>query len=275
MEYVEDMTFLEYIQHNVEYINNFEQGPFQWKFRNNGDMFSSIRIALSNFPEFAAIEPSLNDELTREDVANCFQRGNNYVGLITTVLWGGGHKGANNNFKHILEEGEDSIYNKIAKVRNILEGANNDSIIEAFNSMMNGGENHINGLGESFISKVLYFLRFNHVDEIQPLIFDKFAMCFHCAMLIDDLHMDANQMYALNNEGNLILRDRRIFNHVYIDYCTRMHNIANQYNIKRADKLEAALFGEPTRGAGLNNANPRFFAREYVNDYFRHPNRHN
>ena len=126
---------------------------------------------------------------------------------------------------------------------------------------------HIRGLGNSYISKVLYFLQYDSNKAVNPLIFDSFAMYFHCAIMIDNNVPDMIQMYSLDGKGKLTTRGD--LDNIYKDYIIRMHDVANKYGIKKAGKLEEALFGWPTRGInGCNNNNPRFVAKEYVKKHW-------
>jgi len=221
-----------------------------------------VTEALHNFPEFAEIVNRIPDALSREDIQNAFIR-DNYEGLIATVLWGGGHRGPFNHFEDILQVGRQAISTRIQRVKGLIY---NNQIDQAFVSMKRVplGENHINGIAESYITKVLYFVtkekNFNGIQR--PLIWDQFLQRAHCAILIDSEGVNHREYYSLHNDFLQIIQNSET---LYMDFIFRMDTICREYGIVRSDLLEAFLFGE----RGHNNyRNPRYVTKQYIINNF-------
>lgn len=236
-------TYLEYIKSNVDCINNHNTPSYGWKLNRFNKPLKIIIDAENDYPDFAnALSAIDKDRLTREDVSKCYKK-DLYYGFIATLLWGGYHKGRYNKgkdgrFVTILKIKKETIVERINRVKSLLLA---DNVVEAFNSMLKG-ENHINGIGLSYITKVLYFLSYDSEMEIKPLIFDSIAKKIHCAIMIDKPEDCVNEWYYYRGKD---LCCKKHHDEMYIKYLRDMCELSNSYGISSADKLEEALFGKP------------------------------
>lgn len=262
MNYSQGQSYLEYISNNAGKIRIFNQQPYSWKNYANGNELDIILQAKSDYKEFAEIEPFIAKKLTRDIVADYYKE-YIYKGVIATILWGGGHMGPYNSFIKILSCGKTNIENRIKAVKDLIEVNNLEC---AFNSMLLGGSNHIDGISVSYFTKILYFLTYDAENTPRPLIFDNIAKMIHYAILKDEIDNKVNEWYEIktgkNNVKYLVLLKTEY--DAYYDYITRMNNLARENGINRSDKLEAALFGEPTRRGHQSFDNPRYVVKKYI-----------
>jgi hypothetical protein len=253
MKYTEGMTFLEYIGANMDVIKKYRQPAIDWTVK--CQCFKSLCVINCAFKELVK---SIPKKLDRSQVASCFKE-NLYKGVIATLLWGGAHRANISNFRSVIKARNKTIEKSLERIRGHL--ANNEIEVSLL-SMLNG-ENKIKGIGISYITKILYFLSYNDdcEDKLKPLIFDKWARYFHCALIIDEAGIDmARKMYSCNGGNIKVLPPE---NHVYLDYLNRMKYTSTEYQIDQPDILEASLFG---LGCNITNdcKNPRLMAKDYV-----------
>lgn len=196
------------------------------------------------------------------------------------MMWGGinatrpSEKGNRytTNFYKSLNEGKDSICIKMERIVNLL---NVNEIEKAYFSMMPENENQIQGIGESYFTKIFYFTSYNNNEiNIKPLIYDKWTKLIHIGLLIEANEIDLLfKFYKINDLQNKIFsskkteiiypkRDYKIES--YIDYITRMNIIATE-NKLNVGNLEAFLFGNPLKGLKNKSiSNPRVFIKKFV-----------
>lgn len=263
MIYQEGMTYLQYIEANRDEINAYDQRPFNWRRNENGQEDSIITRAINSYSDFEKIVDLIPEELSREKVCNLFAQ-DLFLGTIATLLWGWQHKVSPNNFLLTLAEGRERIEKNINSVLLLLRAGN---LQAAYRSMVKGHINHIDRIGESYYTKILYFLSksFN-IESPCPLILDSILRYVHCAILIDQ-EVDIHNVYSLQNNNLSYSKD--LFD-TYNDYINRMNNISVDFRIDSSEKLEAALFGWKQYGFNINN--PRHIVKRYVRNFFNNGN---
>lgn len=269
------MVLSKFIKNNASEISNFEQNGFKWKKYNN--------TSISTIPEFKDLlaENNFQEILNREIIVDAFNNGNDfYKAFVLAMMWGGinatrpskkGDKTTTNFYKALIE-GKESISRKI---ENIVTYVNDNNIEKAYLSMMPGNENQIEGIGESYFTKIFYFIGSNNDNILfKPLIYDKWTKLIHVALLIESAEIDLLlDLYKSEDLKNKILNPKKtdlIYPktnknvEAYLDYLKRMNIISTEHNLE-AGKLEAFLFGNPLKGKTNNtNLNPRVFVKNYV-----------
>jgi hypothetical protein len=151
---------------------------------------------------------------------------------------------------------------------------NNNEIEKAYLSMMPFNENQIQGIGESYFTKLFYFISCNNNKiKIKPLIYDKWTKLIHIGLLIEANEIDLlHSFYKINDLESKILSPKTDIIYPknekktdsYMDYINRMNVLADTNNLD-VGKLEAFLFGNPLKGK-INKSldNPRVFIKNYV-----------
>lgn len=260
MKYESGQTYLEYIESNVNAINSSNSPKYEWKTNKKQKPLQIIKDAKTKYSDFAKIFDSVgNDDLTRDKVAEYYYD-DLYKGFIATLLWGGYHKGRYNRgqdgaFLKILSLDKTSIVESINNVKLLLQKL---SLKEAFESMQYNGDNHINGIGLSYMTKVLFFLSHNIDIKPKPLIYDSVAQKIHCAILIDELKDGVKEWYYMRNN---VLCFKKSHYEMYVKYINDIDALATKYGIISSDKLEEALFGDNCRKI---NENPRMVVCRYL-----------
>lgn len=178
-------------------------------------------------------------ELNRDYISSLYSKNPFHEAVFATLIWGGLNKA---NLNRYLKENIQSVNTKIQDVKNKLKLCDRSDIESAFNSMLNGAENHINGIGVAFLTKILYFLSTN-TEGIKPLIFDKWTQTIHAV----SLPYDGKQWYVLSKteKGSYnapkFVSDS-IMSKAYLDFITRMNNLSNKIGVP-SGLIEEYLFG--------------------------------
>lgn len=268
------MSLSDFIKINKNEISNFKQKGFKWENYNRTSVISitdfNNLIKNNNFPE----------ELNRDIIIDAFNKNDYFKAFVLAMMWGGinatrpsqkGNKITTNFYKSLIE-GKESISNKIERIVNLI---NENEIEKAYLSMMPENENQIQGIGESYFTKLFYFISCNNNNiTVKPLIYDKWTKLIHIGLLTEANEIDLLcKFYKINdiklkilppNKTDIIYpkNDKKIDS--YLDYITRMNIIADENQIN-VGKLEAYLFGNPLKGK-LNKSvdNPRVFIKNYV-----------
>jgi len=217
-------TILEVINNHREEIRNYVQPPINWH-----RLFTDIdgRNIPDNVRTIMRILPELLD---RNQLFNYFENNELFYGFIATLVWGNGKR----NFSRAVINCQEDVEIKLASVRDSLE---NDNLYQAYVSLTNYQNNHLQSVGKSFFTKLLYFMsrNLNFINTPKPLIWDLKMRYMHCAIIYEqDDNIVTN--YYCNNHG---IFDFATTNHygLYLDYLERMNN----FDLP-ADKLEAYLF---------------------------------
>lgn len=258
MIYLDGQNIRDYIQMNINEVNNFMQNGFAWRYDSHGNDLLEPLIQNSSADFDAAINfvPNLLDrnlvlELYNTDL---------YYGFIATLLWGGYHSFiyTRPKFSAIANLERTEFDEKLNNIQ-LLMGENR--IADAYLSLLPGADNYINGLRISYFTKILYYLgQMNDVNP-SPLIFDQFSMNIHIALLIADGQI--NDFYTINpRTGQFRFIDRTGMN-CYFDYNQRMANVEN---VNSSSQLESILFGWPSHNRNDMN-NPRAVVKRIINQY--------
>lgn len=276
---MENMSYIDFIESQKDAIKGFEQEGFFWR---NGYEPSFLDMVAKANADFKTVIKNLPETLDRNAVRSIFHSEKDlYKGFVACMLWGGinakrcakGHKGdlkttdAYRAFtfpKGDFDDGKRGIVSRLTSVKQFLDEGKTGA---AFDSMNNGNENHIPGIGVSFFTKLLYFLAPDTVDP-RPLIYDKWSTYIHCALLIDDRKKNARDYYkSVNKEGILSKVKSEVV--LYKDYLEVMKETAANNNIPDVSRLEAFLFGFALNGTGhREEKNRRARLKEHVLKYF-------
>ena len=224
------ITIVELISKRLS-LQNFAEGLYElsynhlWgrKMYNENDVFNQLRKKYN--------ETTLNRQL----IVNLFKEENYYDGFLCAMVWGG--IGSNMKGKDIFnsvfsEENQTRICKKIEKVVQILKDeskASEERIRMAYLSLSDKNMNGIEGIGESFFTKILYFAGAG-IDSLslKPLIYDR-----HMREAYQKL---TKQLGSQETEKPV---------EQYIDYCYKLEELRKQLKLPSAGHVEALLF-QPT-----------------------------
>ena len=268
------MSLSDFIKINKNEISNFQQNGFRWEKYN--------RTSVISIPDFKDLIKNNNfqEELNREIIIDAFNENDYYKAFVLAMMWGGinatrpsekGNKFTTNFYKSLID-GKESISNKMERIVKLV---NANEIEKVYLSMMPENENQIQGIGESYYTKLFYFISCNSNEiKIKPLIYDKWTKLIHIGLLIEANEIDLLcKFYKINDLKSKILSPQKtdiIYpkndkkTDSYIDYITRMNVIADD-NKLNVGNLEAYLFGNPLKGkVNKSIANPRVFIKNYV-----------
>lgn len=265
--------FSEFIIANKDIINALESPSFP------------VTIYLDRFNQLKETNPSFNKvfselmkkaNLSRSDVSKYF-RDDIYKGYIAAMLWGGinatrpsvkGDKtGTTTQAYHAFNYSKDTI---LVKLRDVKSKIDNNRILDAFESMLPGRKNQINGVGISFFTKILYFMTSDNL-EIIPLIYDKWGRFMHVALLSEYKFINIRDFYHVTiyeKTGKTILKSNKPSTELYMDFIKRMSDFCKdkEVGISSADKLEEFLFGWNFKKKN-QQGNPRQFLYDYVSKF--------
>ena len=170
-----------------------------------------------------------NMPLTRQMIIELFKAKHYYDGFLCAMVWGniGTYQNGRQRFESVFDENnKDNICLKLERVINLLEVGNLETAYcSLFDSKQENG-NAINGVGESFFTKLLYFAGANCDSlAVKPLIFDNNIKIFYKRLL-----------NGLNERS-----PRGAYNR-YIDYCSKMDAAARLLGLQNSGYVEALLF---------------------------------
>lgn len=194
----------------------------------------------------------------RADLFNEVEKGELYKAFFMIILWGGISE---NNLKlvisHIESKGEAFVKENLQETFKLV---NDNKVSEAFNRLIKGTY-HIDGIGVSFFTKLLYFFDTSKLGE-KALIFDKWSKKEHCALLISDDTIDYKQYYTLTKSGNQIeVQCTADELKLFLDYIQRMKNMSSIIKQPNIGKIEEFLFGIPKSRA---TSNPRRILNSFL-----------
>jgi|GEM_PF-4667014 len=191
----------------------------QWKEKkysnwSNGTSFPNLKDKYSNLP------------LNRQMIMDLFKNGNYYDGFLCAMIWGniGANLSGQKCFTSIFCEGNKAEIEQ--RLTNIIGLLQNKDVAQAYLSLLNGGANKIDGIGESFFTKLLYFAGGSICDlNPKPLIYD-------------------SVMHGVYNEfqNKIGFKLPQGYVNEYMDYCTKMEELSNLLSLPTAGHVEALLF---------------------------------
>ena len=182
------------------------------------------------------------------------------------ILWGGLNTANINRVVKVFE----GIESKLKNTFNLVNGKDSDNIhrdlSSAFHELSFGGNNHIDGIGTSFFTKVMYFFDLSK----DCLIYDRWGRLQHCALIIskNDPNDPVEKYYTLIKENDkIVLSIAKGKNEwdLYCDYIQRMQSVSKIINQEKVDKIEEFLFGYYQRK--YDESNPRHFLLEYLTPF--------
>jgi hypothetical protein len=206
----------------------------------------------------------VKNNLNRDGVLQIYKQGFLGVHSFIEMLKWGGLRIPNLNLvskSEILE-----IERKLLKLDELISNNDPATIIDQY---LSNSEIKIRGVGISFITKHLYFKRPNYF-----IIYDKFMINVHVAMLLED---DSNLIYEYYGRSN----DRADY-HIryksegaaYADFLTRLNILYKKVNMelelrsapkfRTIGQFEAFLFGNHRDKDDLN---PRVMTSKYIAEH--------
>ena len=259
MNYHGEQNIRDYIQNNLNVVNNYVQQPFIWNnFINGHNHFWNDSLKYAHFNNaINQLPPSLD----RDTVSNLFKQ-DLYLGFIAMLMWGG--YGANvNTIQHlptIAQIPPEDVVKKICNLKTLLEQNN---LLQAYQSLLYKRSNYIKGMSLSFFTKLLFFLGEDNNTPF-PLIYDNFLQRAHLAFLIADNNVD--DYFKIDKQK----RNFRFLHangwDCYNDYLAKINTFPG---IKDARNLEAALFGHNNDNS---RNNPRTVINHFIDIYFNNLN---
>lgn len=207
---------------------NFAEGLYGLNYKSlwNRPMYNMNNVFLQLKDKYKKIP------LNRQTIINLFKEEKYYDAFLCAMIWGG--IGSNVTGKEIFnsvfsEDNQASICEKIERVVQIIKDESKepeDRIQIAYLSLADKDKNGIEGIGESFYTKILYFAGAGIESlTLKPLIYDRNMR-------------DAYKL--LMNRLNLPEIKEPL--EQYIDYCRKMEELRDLLNFLSSDQVEALLF---------------------------------
>lgn len=254
---------LQYCTENIEALRAYNQANMQWG-QYNKDPFKQI-------PQFAAVLRHIPPAISRGNIIQTFKDDEYYKGFVMAMMWGNIRK---TRAYQAFSSNPEIIDRVLRKVKDLIIAGQYE---EAYNGLL-GGQFQINGVGESFFTKILCFLSQSLTEPQNLLIYDRWTRLVHLHLMLDN-NVNPNVFYTnkkiikIATVGGVYADDDQRYN-AYHHYCNSMaqlaHDLANENHPISPFKLEAYLFGKDLRLiVNRNNHNPRFwyknnFTEEYL-----------
>ncbi|MDK9793757.1 hypothetical protein [Vibrio sp. D431a] len=247
----------QYLQDNLDRIQKSEQEKFK------------ITQSFRKF-EKPVIQNIIKDHLDgnesyigREDVLEYFKRNDDYTGFFAVMVWGGISTGGmtGDNLTSLLRLHSSVIENIVKDLR---EQLSDDKVGEAF-QYMDSGKGKLKGLGESYFTKLFFFIAAAEGATTIPPIFDKWTKFAFCALLIDLGECNKAKRYISSITDFLphIRTAHKV--EAYKDFVELMNQWARECGTS-VDKLETFIFGKH-RGKYRTTENSRNYFDEYINTH--------
>lgn len=251
---------LQYCTENIEALRAYNQANMQWG-QYNKDPFKQI-------PQFAAVLRHIPPAISRGNIIQTFKDDEYYKGFVMAMMWGNIRK---TRAYQAFSSNPEYIDNALRHVKDLIIAGQYE---EAYNGLL-GGQFQINGVGESFFTKILCFLS-QSLDEPQNLlIYDRWTRLVHLHLMLDNNvnpygFYTNNKIIKIATVGGVYANNNQRYN-AYHHYCNSMAQLAdgllNENDPISPFKLEAYLFGQDI-DVDINN-NPRYwyknnFTEEYL-----------
>jgi hypothetical protein len=208
---------------------------------------------------------------------------NYYLGFVMAMMWGGilmqpkkGHKGVKttSNAYQAFNMHHNTIAHYLSQVKHLIDIGQSKV---AYNGLLPGGKFKINGVNESFFTKILCFLSQSLDEPRNLLIYDKWTRLVHLHLMLDN-HHDPNEFYT-DNEIQDIANAKVVYANnnqrypAYHHYCHSMNQLADALSDEDHPispfKLEAFLFGRSLKpGVNKNKHNPRYWYKKNFQDNY-------
>ncbi|WP_064608908.1 8-oxoguanine DNA glycosylase OGG fold protein [Photobacterium sp. J15] len=205
-----------------------------------------------------------DNKISRSIVTEIFKSKCMYTGFFASMIWGGvsscGDK--QDNLSKMLEYPKDQLIAIIEHVNILLSEG---KVQDAFIFMETKGQGKIDGLGESYFTKLFFFLcKANDYPKVTP-IFDKWTKLAYCAFLLDLGENDEFQRVVQSINGPEVKFKASYRVKVYDDFVCKMNLWANEISVS-VSSLEEFIFGVDKR-IDRTWSNPRRIFEKKVNTY--------
>jgi len=256
-------TLHEYCFERIDALLAYNQANMNWG-QYNVAPFKQI-------PHFDAVLKQIPSEISRGDIIQTFMNENYYLGFVMAMMWGNIRK---TRAYQAFSSNPEIIDHVLRQVKDLIIAGQYE---EAYNGLL-GGQFQINGVGESFFTKILCFLSQSLTEPQNLLIYDRWTRLVHLYLMLDN-NVNPNIFYTnkkiikIATVGGVYADDDQRYN-AYHHYCNSMAQLAdalsNENHPISPFKLEAYLFGKDLRLiVNRNNYNPRFwyknnFTEEYL-----------
>ena len=220
--------------------------------------------AYRNHREIDKVYDICGTQISRAKVINIFKEGDLVVGFYAAMIWGGvsACDGPKDWLFEILKISEDKLNNIITHVSGLLA---DDKIVEAFRYMEKEGK--VKGLGESYFTKLFFFLSEANNNRLITPIFDKWTKLAFCALLIELEELTYLDKYALKYENFEVTFSNCSRANIYEDYVNFMNHCGKTLNVSISN-LELHIFGHDRR-KDKSWSNLRIIYGDVVKSYFR------
>jgi len=215
-----------------------------------------IGKSYSNYVNYSVIRDILNDFndgiINRKKVTKYFVDGKLEHGFFSAMIWGGISTGgpSGDNLSLLLAVKKDRLLTVITTVHGFIV-QNNFS--QAYLYMETEGK--LVGLGDSFFTKLFFFLAQANGQVLVPPIFDKWTKLAYCALLIDTGDVKTVNKYISSVKGPIVNFRSRLKSEAYEDYVLKMNHWAKSFEAS-VSSLECFIFGNDKR-QDKSASNPR------------------
>jgi hypothetical protein len=193
-----------------------------------------------------------NEPLDRNTIITLFANGQSVQGMLAALVWGGVKT---QHLKMALDMGEDHL--KMVG-EHIHQSIGND-IKALFNELnKNNGHFRTPGIGPSFFTKWLFFIgQVKDGLEIKPLIYDKWTMIAHMALLYEVDKEKADTIYKpYRPKSENVKHNTKDLGENYLEFIKDFDLWARELGVE-TEILEEFVFGRARRGKKSLQNNPR------------------
>lgn len=232
------------------------------------DSVTKFKIGSSyyNYAKHTVINEILNDFedgcIDRKDVTKYFKKDKILHGFYAAMIWGGISTGgvAGDNLSLLLSVDHSQIIEIIEKVKELI---NKNKFKEAYIYMDTEGK--LKGLGDSFYTKLFFFLGDASEQDIIPPIFDKWTKLAYYGLLIQSENLDIANKYIVSVNGVQVNFRSKHRADAYEDYVLKMNLWANKLGTS-VSYVEQFVFGNDKR-KDKSSSNPRNVFEEIVSEF--------
>lgn len=232
----------------------------------------------TNFPVILDIlKDCKNKKINRKIVLSYFKERRLLHGFFSAMIWGGVSTGgiSGDNLSKILNEGNEKITEIIKSVELLIS---ENQFKYAYLYMKKEGK--INGLGDSFYTKLFFFIGEASKQKIVPPIYDKWTKLAHYVFLIQTNNIDLAKKFGSSvkiqfaNKDKVTIKNVEVnFNGKYLpeaynDYVEKM-NLWSEELETSVNSIEQFIFGIDKRTIeGKKHSNPRLVFECFLFEYY-------
>ncbi|WCP81170.1 hypothetical protein PQE20_04015 [Vibrio harveyi] len=215
-----------------------------------------IQDVFSHFPD---------NKISRSRVVEVFRKDTLYTAFFAVMIWGGVASCGDmqDNLSKMLRYPKEDIVSILEKVNSLLiEG----KISGAFQYMDTKGEGKIEGLGESYYTKLFFFLCEANGHSITTPIFDKWTKLAYIALKLEQGEEFRVIQIVQSVKGSEVTIKSSHRVQVYEDFVSDMNIWARAISVS-VSNLEEFIFGIDKR-YDRTWSNPRKIFEKKVNEFF-------